>query len=193
MSHEVLIKDLREKSSNRIQQIWLETETKAEDLRSLKRKELAKRQTEMLGQSKEMRRKITAPIIHEAQRSVLVIEDDSMLKLSERLYALAFGKLVQLRQQDYESVFAELVREVPAIAWEKVQVSPLDKELAISSFPGAEIESDPAIIGGYLASGEGGTYRVVNTLERRLEKGWPVILPFILKEIIEEHNVESAA
>lgn len=193
MSYEVLVKDLREKSSNRIREVWLEVETKAEDLRSLKRKELAKRQSEMLGQSKETRRKITAPIIQKAQRSALVMEDDFMLKLSERLYTLAFDKLVQLRRQNYESVFAELVGEVPDIVWEKIQVNPLDKELAISAFPDAEIKADPSITGGYIASGEGGAYRVVNTLERRLEKGWPVILPLILKEIIEAQNVESAA
>lgn len=186
MSHEILIKDLRQKSSDRIKQIWLEAETKAEELRSLKRKELEQKKSAMLGQLKDVERKITAPIIHEAQRSALTIEDESMGKLSARLYMLAVNMLVQVRQQNYEAVFAELVRELPEILWEKVQVSPLDKELAMSLFPGAEIESDPSMIGGYSASGEGGAYRVVNTLESRLEKSWPVILPPLLKEIVNE-------
>ena len=193
VSHEILIKDLRQKSSDRIKQLWLEAETKAEELRSLKREELEQKKSKMAGQLKEIKGKITAPIIHKVQRSVLAIEDESMVKLSERLYALAVAMLVQVRQHDYESIFAELAREVPAISWEEIQVNPLDKELAISSFPGAEIKEDPSIIGGYCARTEGGAYRVVNTLESRLKKGWPVILPRILKEILTEENAEFAA
>lgn len=193
MSHEILIKDLRQKSSDRIKQIWLEAEGKAEELRSLKRDELEQKKLKMVGQLKEIEGRIRAPIIHTVQRSVLAIEDESLVKLSERLYALTAAMLAQIRQHDYETIFTGLVREAPAISWEEIQVNPLDKELAMSLFPGADIKTEPSIIGGYCGCSEGGAYRVVNTLESRLKKGWPVILPRIVQEIIQEENAESAA
>lgn len=192
MSHEALILDLRRKSSDRIKKIWGEAEVGAEELRSLKREEFERRQVEVKRQLKDEAEMIAAPILHEARRSALAIEDEAMRGLSERLYALAGSMVVQLRQQDYEDVFATLVGEVPAIDWERVWVSPKDMELAGSFFPGAEIEEDPSIIGGFIAATDGGSYQVINTLERRLEKAWQVLLPLLLKEIITVKDAVSA-
>ena len=193
MSHETLIQDLRQKSNDRIKQIRHEVETKAEELRSLKKEEFQRREAEVLGQLKNEAEKVASPILHDAQRTALTIEDEALQRLSERLYALATGMLDQVRQQDYQSVFAELVRELPAVTWEKVQVNPLDKEIARHHFPGSEVEAELSIIGGFIASTDGGGYQVVNTLKRRLEKGWPAILPLLLREIGEEQDASPAA
>lgn len=63
-----------------------------------------------------------------------------------------------------------------------MRVNPADGERAAVLFPGARIETDPAISGGMEAITEGGRMRVVNTLEKRLARGWPDILPHLLAE-----------
>jgi vacuolar-type H+-ATPase subunit E/Vma4 len=193
VSHEVLIQDLRRKSGDRIKRIRLEVEDDAEEFRRQKLEEFERRQAEVQGQLKDLAEKVAAPILHGAKRSALAIEDKALTRLSQRFYTLGAGMLAQVRQQDYEAVFAELVREVPVSAWEKVRVNPLDKEMAGSLFPGAEVEADPSITGGFLASADGGRYQVINTFESRLEKGWPTILPLLLKEIVKEQDAASVA
>lgn len=192
MSHDALLQDLRQKNRERINRIRLEVEARVEELRRRKREEFEQRQAEVLGQLKDEAEKVAAPILHGAQRSALTIEDEALRRLSERLYALALNLLVKLREQDYKAVFAALVREVPAIDWEWVQVSPQDTKLAGSFFPGAEVKIDPLITGGFVAGTDGGRYQVVNTLERRLEKGWQAMLPLLLQQIIKEQDAESA-
>jgi V/A-type H+-transporting ATPase subunit E len=71
-------------------------------------------------------------------------------------------------------------------------VSPQDLALARLHFPGAEIQGDPAIGGGFAATGDGGSYQVVNTLERRLERVWPLVLPLLLREAEEEADAAPA-
>ena len=56
----------------------------------------------------------------------------------------------------------------------------------MSFFPQAEIETDDSIRGGFEASADDGKYRVINVLEKRLEKGWPLVLPELLKELTVE-------
>ncbi|MCL7486814.1 MAG: V-type ATP synthase subunit E [Desulfobulbaceae bacterium] len=193
MGHDALIADLRHKSSERIKKIRQEAEDQAEELRGRKKEELRKRRREIQAQLKDESQKIAAPILHEAERTALAVEDEAMGRLSERLYALAVDMLDQVRGRDYRLVFAQFVGEVPAIAWEMVQVSRQDRELAEAFFPGADIEVDSSIIGGFRASADGKRYRVVNTLEKRLEKGWPAILPILLRQIAREQDAGPAA
>ena len=192
MSHEALIRDLRQKNRARMNSIRREAEARVEELRRRKREELEQRQAEVLGRLKDEAEKVAAPILHEARRSALTIEDEALRRLSERLHALALNLLGKLREQDYDAVFAALFREVPAIDWEWVQVSPQDTELAGSFFSGAEVKADPLITGGFVAGTDGGRYQVVNTLERRLEKGWQAMLPHLLQQVIKERDAGPA-
>lgn len=79
-------------------------------------------------------------------------------------------------------MFNRLAAELPPAAWETVRVNPTDGELAGHLFPTALIEPDPAISGGMEALAEEGRIRVVNTLEKRLERGWPELFPDLLGE-----------
>lgn len=193
MSHEALIEDLQAKSRERVRRVWAKAETGVKEFRQLKEKELEQRQVEVLRQLEDEAEKVAAPILHEAECSALNIEDIAMRHLSERLYAMAVGMLGMERQKGYESFFADLVDEVPAIKWQGVRVNPADTEMARSFFPDAEIETDDSITGGFEVSADDERYRVVNVLEKRLEKGWPMALPELLKEITGEFNAESAS
>jgi len=191
MSLEALIADLRRKSSDRIQQIRAEAEGKADELRRRKQEEFARYEAVVLGQLQDLKEGVAAPILHEAERSALAIEDEALGRLSERLAALAAGMLDRIRDQDYEAVFAALAGEMPAVSWERVRVNPLDMELARAAFPGVEVGEDPAITGGFVASADSERYLVDNTLERRLERAWPVILPLLIGEIVKEKHAAS--
>ncbi len=194
MSREILIQELRKKSSDRIKKVKLEAERKLWELQALKQKELELYQASARDQMNEISDHVAAPILYKAEREALAREDAALRKLSDRLYELALDMMKGFRQQqDYEAVFARLVEEIPQQQWEKVSVNPQDLELAQAAFPGADIEADHAITGGFIAFTDGGRYTVVNTLDRRLEKGWPIILPHLLKDIIEEQNAAAAA
>lgn len=188
MSHEALIEDLRRKSAARIRQLQADAEEQIAALRSKKQQEFAQHQEEALSQQAGEAEKIAAPILHEAQRFALAVEDEAMRKVVERLYALAKEMIAQARGSNFDAIFAGLVKEVPDIDWEEVRVNPEDRELAATYFPRSTIQGDPEIIGGFIASTDQGKYRVVNTLKRRLEKGWPMIIPQLLQEIKKERD-----
>lgn len=104
-------------------------------------------------------------------------------RLAERLFELARRLLPRLRSGDYPATFARLAAELPPAAWEEVRVNPADADLAAALFPGARVVTDAAIHGGLETLAAGGRVQVVNTLEKRLERGWPELLPALLEEI----------
>jgi len=79
-------------------------------------------------------------------------------------------------------VFSRLAAELPPIAWETLRVNPADAEVATRLFPRARIVPDSAICGGMEALAEEGRIRVINTLEKRLERVWPELLPALIEE-----------
>jgi len=193
VEHKALIDDLRQKSSERIRQIWSEAEARVEELRRQKQAELERRQAELQGQLQDEMAKVAAPILHEASRMAIAEEDEALRRLADRLAGLAKDMLPRIREQEYPSLMTALADELPAIPWERVRVNPQDTELARTLFPESVVEQDESICGGFVASGEGGRYLVINTLEGRLEKGWPAILPILIKKIIKDLDAVSAA
>lgn len=193
MSQEILIQDLRQKSRDRISELWREAEGKAESLRIEQEEAFALLKEENDSRLQEVERSVAAPIIFAAEKKALLVVDEALRKLSERLYALAHSMLPYVRQNEYGKIFAGLVEELPPLEWETVTVNALDEELARSYFPGAEIRTDSSMSGGFVTSGDNDRYRVINTLERRLEKAWPFILPALLKEVVREKDAASAA
>lgn len=193
MSQEILIQDLQQKSSDRISEIWREAEKKAENLRAEQERMYALLLVEESGRLEKVERSVAVPIVFAAEKQALQIVDEAMRKLSERLYEMAHSMLPQVRQEGYEDVFAGLVEELPPYAWETVTVNTLDMELVRSYFPDTEIQTDSSIAGGFVASGDSNRYQVINTLERRLEKVWPYVLPSLLEDIIGEKDAAPAA
>ena len=96
---------------------------------------------------------------------------------------LALRLLPRLRERDYPRIFSRLAAELPPIEWETVRVNPADAEIAGYLFPRARIVPDTAICGGMEALAEGGRIQVINTLEKRLERGWPELLPVLIEEV----------
>lgn len=114
-------------------------------------------------------------------------------ELAERLFALAQRSLSLVAEQGGEALFVSLAEELPSGGWEQVRVNPLTVELARRLFPGAEILPDATVAAGMEVIRESGALRIVNTLEKRLERGWPEILPALLKEVCQEAVIDGTA
>jgi vacuolar-type H+-ATPase subunit E/Vma4 len=106
--------------------------------------------------------------------------------LAGRLHALALEALGGLRNETYGDLFASLTAEIPSGAWQRVRVNPLDRSLAERHFPLATIVCDPAIGGGFEVEAEEGRIRIGNTLETRLDRAWPDVLPALMRDVFEQ-------
>jgi V/A-type H+/Na+-transporting ATPase subunit E len=192
MSFELLLQDLRQKSGQRVAAIWRQAKEEAAVLQARHEMELAADMELQERRLEEAAREEAEPIIQAAEIQALRILDNAYREVARRLSSLATEQLGGVRQVGYEGVFAELVAELPEGEWEEVRVSPLDLELAREHFPGAEITADKAITGGFTAQVGQGRHRVVSTLARRLERGWPFVLPRLLQEVEEVLDAASA-
>lgn len=106
--------------------------------------------------------------------------------LSDRLYSIARSSLHRLRDNGYPAVFEKLALELPSFPWKLVRVNPADVGMAQKYFPGAEIIPVETIAGGMDATVADSTVRVINTLEKRLERAWSEIIPLLVKDVYRE-------
>jgi vacuolar-type H+-ATPase subunit E/Vma4 len=83
-------------------------------------------------------------------------------------------------------MFEALADEIPGRAWPRVRVNPADSDLARHRFPDAEILADDDIVAGLVVEDDDGRIRIDNTLETRLARAWPQILPGIVGEAMKE-------
>ncbi len=78
--------------------------------------------------------------------------------------------LKSLRDQSYERVFHNLVKETPHLNWKYVKVNPEDRELALSFFPEAIIVEEEHISGGFELVSEDKRVFLSNSFEKRAER-----------------------
>lgn len=119
---------------------------------------------------------------HEAALIRLRAEDT----LAQRLYTRARICLEQLRGDSSELLFRALAAELPAVPWHTIWTAPADAVPASSIFPGAAIIPDETLSGGLKAAAADNSLTVDNTLEKRLERMWPDLLPQLIAELREQ-------
>lgn len=124
-------------------------------------------------------REMLASAAQEAARIRLQAEDG----LARRLRVRATACVTRLRERGYDVIFTRLAAELPGADWAEVRVNPADGLLAKSNFPAATIITDPGISGGLIVATSDCSLTVVNTLESRLERCWPDLLPEMLAEL----------
>lgn len=184
MGCEELIESLRKEADARVRDIWEEAEEEAGKMRSgVSRRLEALRKDNAAG---IFAGEESAKVLLEADNRARMIRLISEDRLSVRLYSLASSSLRLLRDQRCEDIFNRLALELPSLAWQRVRVNPGDAGIAIKFFPGADIATDTNITGGMEAEAEEGSVRVLNTLEKRLERSWPQMLPGLLGDIYKE-------
>jgi V/A-type H+-transporting ATPase subunit E len=186
MGYQELISALRRDADDKAEALWREARDEAEKARNEAvarferiREECAGRQAAAV---REASRRILAAAENKARRGRL----DMFGGLSARLYRLAAASLVQLRERQYEELFAALAQELPPHSWEVVRINPADREMASRYFPEAKIVPDAGISGGMEVVGKDERIRIVNTLEKRLERCWPELLPDLVRAVCGE-------
>lgn len=191
MSCKELIESLKKAADERVSQLWSETEAEAGRIQADQAGRL-----EQLRQGVKQKQTIMAAerinrAISEANSRARVQRLLAEKALSERLYAMARSSLPLLRNGAYDALFEALVRELPPLPWQVVVVHPDDARLAAKYFPAAEIRRDPAITGGMDVTARDGSIRVINTLEKRLERAWSELEPQLIRDVYHEVKYEA--
>ncbi len=196
MGYRELITHLQKEGEEKIRQLWADTERKAEQIRKESmnraediRSEFIKEQITNAGEQEEN-------IIADSRKKAGAIGLSAEKALAERIYNISRSLLHTLRNEKYKDVFTSLCSEIPVSDWSEVRVNPQDRARAARCFPDSRIVNDDSISGGLDVMGNENKIRVINTLEKRLEKAWEDILPFIMKDAsgeLPDDDTHSAA
>jgi len=181
-----LIEALRSEGEKKGLAIRQETEAEIARLRAEASARLDRLREEYARQQLAAGAQTERAILAEAERKARITKLAAENRLAERLHAVARSSLPLLRNRDYDRTFSLFAAELPESAWETVRVNPADTERAAGLFAGATIAADGSISGGMESAADGGRLRIVNTLEKRLERGWPELLPELFREIGKE-------
>lgn len=180
MGHDELLAAIRRKGEEQAAALRARTEEEIAALRAAaaERRDALQREHEhrLAAVTAERHRDLVA----EARRQGALIRLRGEHDLALRLKGLARSCLGALRD---DALLERLAGELPPASWATVRVAPVDASRAAGLFPGATIEADPAITGGLVAVTSDDGLTVVNTLESRLEKGWPDLLPRLFADL----------
>jgi vacuolar-type H+-ATPase subunit E/Vma4 len=185
MDCESLIESLWRDGEKKIQEIEAETKEEVDRIEteiSLKITALKENCDKNVFSDSEKR---AEDILAEAEQRAALIGISTSRELSVRLYQLARGSLLLLRNERYGDVFTALAAELPSLPWKSVRVNPGDAGIARQCFPGAEIVVDEAISGGMDVMTADGKIRIISTFEKRLERAWEEMISDLLQEAYE--------
>lgn len=124
-------------------------------------------------------------ILAKAEREAALIRLRAEHSLAQRLLECAHNALPQLYRHDADRLFPLLAAELPPLPWQTIWTTPGDTARAAALFPTATIVPEPALAGGLKAAAAENILTVDNTLETRLEKSWPDLLPQLLADFRE--------
>lgn len=124
-------------------------------------------------------------LLAKAGREAALIRLRAEHALGQRLYECARSSLPQLRNHEMARFFRLLAAELPPLPWQTIWTASADTAAAAALFPAATIIVDPALAGGIKAASADNALTVDNTLETRLEKLWPDLLPQLMAELRE--------
>ncbi len=186
MSVDDLLAALERNRQQQLEEIRRQAAERESGLRAAAAAEIAglrARHAEELSLRNDNRRRQESRRLLREQRALLLAAEE---ELAERVGELAQKLLVELRlREDYPASFEKLCLELPAAAWEGVFVHPDDIDLARRFLAGAKPHPERGITGGLRAWGGAGSIEVDNTLDRRLARSLPTLVPGIIRELCE--------
>jgi V/A-type H+-transporting ATPase subunit E len=183
MGSRELIEALRKAADERVKAVWQEANSEADKVRAEVSRKLDQLRENCARMESAGARAALASALAEANNRTRIARLTAEKTISDRLFSAASLSLGRLRDDTYPGMFKKLAQELPSLPWQVVRVNPGDIGLAKDHFPEAEIVPDDTIIGGVDVTAEGGAIRVVNTLEKRLERAWDDMLPALIKEV----------
>jgi V/A-type H+/Na+-transporting ATPase subunit E len=188
---EELIDSLRLAAEEKGRLLWIKAEEEARAMRENASTEIArmKASLKMAASAEEQ----LSDILSAATKEARMIRMSAEKTLCARMLAIASCCLPSLIRETYKEDFGAFVRELPPVPWECVTVNPRDKSVAREYFSNAKILADENVAGGFTVSADDGRVRVINTFEKRLERGWTEMVPAVIKEVRNELSIEDSA
>jgi len=186
MSSKELIESLRRSGDEKIRLLRQEAEREAEAFRTEATRKIVELRRQYEARLDAATGEETVHALAEAGNKARAIRLSAEQLLSERLLAISRTLLQQVRNDGYPAVFEKMAIELPSLAWNLVRVHPADVGLARKYFPEAEIIPVENFTGGMDVTIRDGTIRVINTLEKRLERAWNELLPLMVKDVYRE-------
>lgn len=184
---------LEQGAQKEIAACWQAAKQEAQRLRDQARQQQLALRSELLSAAEQQLAKETAAREQQALRQERLLRLQAEQALAARLLRLARELLPQLRADAGREVFAALAAELPPAEWGELRVHPDDLPLARQLFAGIAISADSRNSGGLEAVTADGGLRVINTLEKRLERLWPHLLPELRKEVYARLDGPGAA
>lgn len=191
MGENELIEALRQKGEDRIKLLWEEARKESERLREEMNGRLSKVRAEVHRHLSRQTDQRKDNLLSEARKDVQRLQQEAEGRLAERCLNLAKEGLSELADRKRTTILRALVRETPEAHWRTVRVSPKDVDTARDCFANLEIVPDPTIGAGFVIASEAERFVVDNTLEMRLYRAWPRLLPELLNPIrcaAEDHE-----
>jgi V/A-type H+-transporting ATPase subunit E len=186
MGHEDLIAALRAQGADKAAEMRREAEEEAARLADEAKALLDSLDDVDQKLLRAEKKRLADAIIAEAEVAARRLLAASRSQLADRLSALAKNCLLSLRDRQYEIIFSRLAEETPSENWSQVKVNPEDAALAGKYFPTTPVLEDNKIIGGFELVSEDRQLSITNTLEKRLERCWPVLLPKMVGQLEQE-------
>ena len=191
MSREKLTAALLEKRDERAHALWQDVEQQADRYRQEAEESCAERHlaAERRHEAKlaQQRDRLDSRLGKRLRRIRLVAED----RFSWQLRQLALEQLQVLSAVDRGASLQQLAAELPERDWQQVTVHPEDQKQAAQLFVGCTIVTDPALLGGVIASTADGAICVDNSLVRRLEQIWPELCGSLLDELQSREGTDD--
>ncbi len=186
-----LLEHLRAVGEEKVCAIWQQAEAEVQAYQKEKEAALAEERKRCRLQGQQALVEFGRGLMVAAEEKAWLRRSEAEAQLAERLYHLAQKELDWLREQCGSRLLSACAKELPQAEWKQLRVSESEVAFARTLFPEAEVAGDRSISGGLVAESGDGRVTVINTLEKRLERAWPRILPGFFRTLREEK--ENAA
>ncbi len=193
MGEAELKKALQREGEAQVRDFWQQAEVAVETQRKEVEAELTQLHAETDCQLQAETTVLRNNLLFAAQTRVLEGRLHTEAALEERLLVLAHQLLPELARDDRSKLWEALCDELPAADWAILKVHPADQKIAGRDFPIAEIECDEALGGGVIVTNADGMIRIDNSLDCRLMRAWPDLLPKLLTELRKRVDDDETA
>jgi len=178
-----LKKALQHEVADRCKEFWSDQEQVVNERRKEIEREVATLDDQVRQQQKAACEHLQSELLARAERQAAHLRLQAEAELAKRLRHLATQQVMRLYQADRASYWERLANELPQATWEEILVAELDVEQAAQFFGEVSIRLSPKLSGGLIALREKGRIRIDNSLQIRVDRYWPTLLPRLLAQL----------
>lgn len=183
---DTLFEHLRGVGEEKVKAIWQQAQAEVESHRREKESLLAEETKRHHQQGRQSLEELGRDVMQAAEEKARHRRAEAETRLAERLYELAIKELPWLHDQCGKRLLSFCAEELPRVKWGLIRVNESEIDLARTLFPEARTVGEANISGGLIAESADGGITVINTLEKRLERAWPMILPELFRSLHQE-------